>query len=178
MQERQIEVRLRLFFQAVVLTVFHDADDLERRLVAGDAERLIDRVAIGPEAPGHRLVDDANAGRILRVEVVEVASLQYRDRHRLEEICADGVVIDRQNRVGRRFVARNLHGDLLLAAAAERNDVSEARGFHARKFAETLGELLVVALPALLIVALQPDVRGNRGQLLRLETRIAVLRIM
>ncbi len=66
--------------------VADDADDRQPRLRAGHLDVLANRVLIGPEAPGHRLVDHRHARRRRSVVGGEATAAKDRDAHRVEVV--------------------------------------------------------------------------------------------
>src|SRR5271163_358593 len=80
----------RLSAQAAMFYVSHNADDLARarlihrvRIVA-QQDLLSDGILVGKIFARERLIDDDHPGRVLRVVLVEIASLHQRNFHRAE----------------------------------------------------------------------------------------------
>ena len=87
--ERLVQERLRLLADEVVLAVAGDADHLGQILLAEEAEPLADRVLVGPELLGHRLVDHDDPRRGSEVGGGEAAAAGDVDAGGGEVVGAD-----------------------------------------------------------------------------------------
>ena len=101
-------------------------------VVVGPADQAADRVAVLPEAPGHRLADDDDGLRVRPVGVAEVAAADDLDARRLEEPGVDlGPVRDEGAAVARRLEARHVEvarpgAQRIQVQAADRPDRRDA----------------------------------------------------
>ena len=88
LRRRLIDVRRRILADEVVLAVLRHADDLIEEVLSEELEPLADRVLIGPEALGHRLVDHDDGRRVRLVGFGQAAAAKQRDAQRVEQLRA------------------------------------------------------------------------------------------
>src|SRR6266498_3622142 len=81
LRERFVEKGTRLFAKHDVLRVTRDADHLPEITLRAHLEPPAQRILAGPQAFGHRCVDDRDLRRGFAVELAEAAALQYAVSH-------------------------------------------------------------------------------------------------
>ena len=88
----------RVAAEAAIVRVTDDADDLTRRLdedrahIGADQQAILERIALGPELLGHRLIDDDYARGGAGIVFGEIAAAQKRNFEGVEIAPRDGVV--------------------------------------------------------------------------------------
>ena len=142
------------------------------RVVAEDLQGAADRVFVGPDLLGHRLVDDGHRRRAGAIGRGEAAALHDRDAQRVE--VADRHLVDLRHAP----VARIL-GVLSVAergaaepAAEERHAGGERDRFHAGHAAQALGHPPVELARARLVEALRARVDAQHHQPAAVEPRV------
>src|SRR5262249_19840403 len=113
----------------LVLRVGNDSDDLDLALLVRVLDTLADRVGIGKVAARERLVDDADARRLLAVAGVEGGSPGAPGLERLEVVFANHLSIDVV--VGGRLSVLARQEDVDVPAVfGDRRDAAERRLTH------------------------------------------------